>query len=137
MIVCGVEIKGKEAILALVQSSPEETGHVECATKKLTLIDDRDAKSLSTMKSAIEAFALQNNVDTFVIKSRLATGPRASGGITFKIETLFQLSGTPVVFISPPTLAKFAKSNLGGLPPSVVGYQTDAYRAGAWRLSKA
>jgi hypothetical protein len=136
VIVCGVEIKGKEAILALVQSSPEESGHVKCVTKKLALLDDRDTKSLSTMKSAIEAFALQNKVDAFVIKSRQATGSRAGGGITFKIETLFQLSGTPAVFISPPTLAKFAKSNLGGVPTSVVGYQTDAYRAGAWHLSK-
>jgi hypothetical protein len=137
VIVCGVEIKGKEAILALAQTSPEGSVHVNCATKKLTLLDDRDTKSLSTMKSAIEAFTRQNKVSSFVIKSRQATGPRAGGGITFKIETLFQLSGTPVVFISPPTLAKFAKSNLGGVPTSVVGYQTDAYRAGACHLSKA
>jgi hypothetical protein len=137
VIVCGVEIKGKEAILALVQSSPEESAHVKCVTKKLRLLDDRDTKSLSTMKSAIEAFAQQNNVDAFVIKSRQPTGPRAGGGITFKIETLFQLSMTPVVFISPPTLAKFAKGNLGGVPTGVVGYQTDAHRAGAWHLSKA
>jgi hypothetical protein len=120
-----------------VQSSSEESGHVKRDTKKLTLIDDRDKKCLSTMKSAIEAFALQNKISAFVIKSRQATGPRAGGGITFKIETLFQLSETPVEFVSPPTLAKFAKSNLGGIPSSVVGYQTDAYRAGAWYLSKA
>ncbi len=119
-----------------MQGSSEESGHVKCATKKLMLRDDREAKSLSTMKSAIEAFALQNKVDAFVIKSRQATGPRAGGGITFKIETLFQLSETRVVFISPPTLARFAKSNLGGVPTSVVGYQADAYRAGAWHLSK-
>jgi hypothetical protein len=136
VIVCGVEIRGKEAILALAQGSPEESVHAECATKKLTLLDDRDTKFLLTLKSAIQAFALQNKVDAFVIKSRQATGPRAGGGITFKIETLFQLSETPVVFISPQTLAKFAKSNLGGVPASVVGYQTDAYRAGAWHLSK-
>ncbi len=101
MIVCGVEIKGKEAILALVQSAAEETIHVKCDTKKLALPDDRDTKSLLVMKSAIEAFALQHKVGSFVIKTRQATGPRAGGGITFKIETLFQLSGTPVVFISP------------------------------------
>jgi hypothetical protein len=135
--VCGVDIKGKEAILALVQGSSDESVHVECVTKKLTLLDDRDTKSLSTMKSAIEAFALQNEVSSFVIKTRQATGSRAGGGITFKIETLFQLSGTPVVFISPQTLAKFAKSNLGGVPTSVVGYQNDAYRAAAWHLAKA
>jgi hypothetical protein len=136
VIVCGVEIKGKEAILTVVRSSPEESVHVRCATKKLTLLDDRDMKSLSTMKSAIEAFALKNEVGVFVIKSRQPKGPRAGGGITFKIETLFQLSETPVVFISPPTLAKFAKSNLGGVPTSVLGYQIDAYRAGACHLSK-
>ena len=91
MIVCGVEIRGKEAILALAQGSPEESVHAECATKKLTLLDDRDTKFLLTLKSAIQAFALQNKVDAFVIKNRQATGPRAGGGITFKIETLFQL----------------------------------------------
>ena len=136
MVVCGVEIKGKEAILALVQSSPEETIHLKSVTKRIALVDDRDVKSLQTMKSAIEAFAHQNKVEGFVIKTRQTTGQRAGGGVTFKIETLFQLSGTPVTFISPPTLAKFAKSNLGGVPASVLAYQTDAYRAGAWQLSK-
>lgn len=136
MIVCGVEIKAKDAILVLVQSSPDESIHVKCATKKLSLLDDRDSKSLSTMKSAIQAFAQQNKVDAFIIKTRQATGPRASGGITFKIEALFQLSERPIFFVSPPTLAKFAKSNLGGVPASLVGYQTDAYRVGALHLSK-
>jgi len=137
VIVCGVDIKSKAAILALVRSSADESVHTACAAKKLTLLDDRDKKSLSTMKSAIEAFALENKVEAFVIKSRHATGPRAGGGITFKIETLFQLSNTPVEFISAPTLAKFSKSNLGGVPSSVFAYQTDAYRAAAWYLSKS
>ncbi len=136
MIVCGIDIKGKEAILALVRNAPEETVHVACATKKLILLNDRDKKSLVSLKSAIEAFAHQNKVDAFVIKSRLATGPRAGGGVTFKIEALFQLSETRVLFISPQELAKFAKSNLGGLPTTVTGYQKDAYRAAALYLSK-
>lgn len=136
MIVCGVDIKAKEANLALVQKSLEEIGHIECSTKKLTLLDDRDSKSLLTLKSAILAFALQNKVDAFVVKGRQATGPHAAGGITFKIETLFQLSGTPVVFISPQSLAAFSKSNKAGVPASVVGYQQDAYRVGACHLSK-
>jgi hypothetical protein len=137
LVVCGVDIKGKEAILAVVRSSPEESLHVNCATKRIKLDDERDAKALLNFKAAVEAFAHQSKVDAFVVKSRQATGPRAAGGITFKIEALFQLSGTPIVFVSPPTLAKFAKSNLGGVPTSVLAYQTDAYRAGAWHIANA
>lgn len=137
VIACGVEIKGREAILAIVQDSPDGSSHLTCATKKLALVDDRDKKSLSTLKSSIEAFALQNKIDVFVIKSRQASGPRASGGITFKIETIFQLSDTPVVFANPVALAKFAKSNSGGVPATVVEYQANAFRAGAWYISKA
>ncbi|MBR0644839.1 DUF3010 family protein [Plastoroseomonas hellenica] len=136
MIVCGVEIKGKEAILCLVQRSPDGSVHIKSDIKKLALIEERDARSLVNMKSSIEAFAHQNGLGAFVIKTRQSSGILASGGTTFKIEALFQLSGTPVVFVSPPALSAFAKGNLGGVPSSVVGYQADAYRAGAWHLAK-
>lgn len=137
MIVCGVDIKAKESVLAVVQTDPNEWKHVQCDTKKLALRDDRDAELLASMKSAIEEFARDNKVDVFAIKSRLATGPRAAGGVTFKIEALFQLSGIPVVFVSPQAIAKLAKTNVGGLPKSVLAYQTDACRAGICHASKA
>lgn len=94
----------------------------------MALNDDRDVQALLTLKSSIEAFAHNHNVETFVIKTRLGKGKLAAGGITFKIEALFQLSMTPVKFISPQTLAKFAKTNLGGVPEGVFEYQKDAYR---------
>lgn len=137
MIVCGVDIKAKEAVLAVVESSSEDWKHIKCPTKKLTLADDRDAKSLLTLKSAIEEFARQNKIEIFAVKSRHATGTRAAGGVTFKIEALFQLSGTPVAFVSPQAIAKLAKTNLGGLPTSVLAYQTDACRAGVCHTSKS
>ena len=136
VIVCGVDIKSKQAFLALVQKFDDDVSHLPCDTKKLRLADDRDADSLVIMKASIEAFALQNKISAFIIKSRQATGVCASGGITFKIETLFQLSSTPVIFISPLALSKFAKSNLGGSPLSVLSYQTDAYGVGACYVSK-
>lgn len=135
MVVCGVDIKAREANLVLVGTGDDVTVHIKCATKKLALNDDKDATSLQTLRGAIEAFALKHNIETFVIKTRQSSGTRAASGITFKIETLFQLSGAPVTFVSPPTLAKFAKSNKGGVPAGVAKYQEDAYRAGAWWLA--
>ena len=135
MIVCGVDIKTNDAIMVLVGENHDLAAHVKCDTKKLTLNDDKDATSLRTMSAAIIAFAQKHEVDVFVIKSRQSLGQRASGGITFKIEALFQLSDTPVAFVSPLTLAKFAKGNKGGIPTGLLKYQEDAYRAGAWRLT--
>lgn len=130
MIVCGVDIKAKEAVLAVVQSGSGDWMHVKCDTKKLSLKDDRDVEMLMSMKSAIEEFARDNKIDAFAIKSRHSKGNMAAGGVTFKIEALFQLSGTPVVFVSPQAIAKLAKTNMGGLPSTVLVYQKDACHAG-------
>lgn len=135
MIVCGMDIRSNEANLVLVGIENDVTVHIKCATKKLVLNDDKDAKSLETLKGAIEAFAMKHKVERFVIKARQSSGRMAASGVTFKIEALVQLSGIPVDFVSAPTLAKFAKGNKGGVPASVAKYQEDAYRAGAWRLA--
>ena len=138
MIICGVDIKGKEANLAIVRSDSEDNlEHLNCTTKKLALHDHEDAASLDTLMKAIKSFAHENKIEGFSMKSRKATGQLAAGGITFKIEVLFQLSGTKVTFVSPPTLAAFAKkSNIATPPQSVKQYQADAYRAAAWKLAK-
>ncbi|MFZ2996208.1 DUF3010 family protein [Sphingobium sp.] len=135
---CGVDIKGKEAILSIVCSdSDDNIEHLKCTTKRLALNDHEDAASLDALMKAIKAFANENKIEGFIIKSRQATGQLAAGGITFKIEALFQLSGTEVTFVSPPTLAAFVKkSNIATPPQSVKQYQADAYRAAVWKLAK-
>lgn len=137
MIICGVDIRAKEAILAIVRSENGEIEHIKCDTKKLALHDHEDTASLEILLKAIKAFANENQIEGFIIKSRQLAGKLAAGGITFKIETLFQLSGTQVSFVSPPTLAAFTKkSNVASPPESINQYQADAYRAAAWKLAK-
>ncbi|KQX20698.1 DUF3010 family protein [Sphingomonas sp. Root1294] len=130
-----MDIRSNEATLVLVEAKDDVTVYIKCATKKLALNDDKEANSLNTLKAAIEAFAMKHDVETFIIKARQSSGRMAASGVTFKIEALFQLAGTPVEFVSAPTLSKFAKSNKGGIPTGVAKYQEDAFRAGAWRLA--
>lgn len=137
MTICGVEIKGQEAILAVVDADREGSiVHVRCATTKIALGEERNSQSLNVMLQAIRAFANQNKIDLFVIKTRLSKGQMAAGGVTFKIEALFQLSGTEVDFVSPQALAVFSKKNMAGVPRSVLKYQADAFRTGAYQISK-
>ncbi|MEL3890455.1 DUF3010 family protein [Ferrovibrio sp. MS7] len=138
MIVCGVELKGSEARLVLVSVNTDASPyHIGCNTKKLILGEDRNTDSIKTFLQAVKTFAHENRVDVFAIKSRAKAGAMSGGAISFKMETLFQLSDREIVFISPVTLAKFAKSNLGGIPTETLIYQKDAYLCGAYHLKKA
>ena len=135
MRICGVDIKGRGAILAIVSSDDENNlTHVDSTSRKLELPDDRDSEQLKVMHRTIKAFAIEHQIDRFVIKSRKGTGPMASGGITFKIEGLFQLSDTPVDFVSPQALGQLSKKNAGSPPASVKQYQKDAYLAAVLHL---
>ena len=137
MKVCGVEIKAKEAILAIVESNAEgNLLHIKSASKKLALDDDRDCKSVSVLYEAIRALAKDHKLSGFVIKTRQTKGTMAAGGITFKIEGLFQLSGIPVDFVSPQALSKLASKNTGGIPSTINQYQNDAYLAAVSHLVK-
>jgi hypothetical protein len=135
MIACGIDIKSKTANLVLVGMNANTPFHIQCQTKKLVLGEDKDTGAINDMLATIKSFSQENKVDIFAIKNRALSGMRSANGVTFKIETLFQLSKTPVVFVSAPTLAKFAKSNQGGLPVGVLVYQQDAYRVGAYHLT--
>ena len=134
---CGVEIKAKEAILAIVESDTEGNFlHIRSTSKKLTLSDDRDCKSVEVLYEAIKALAKDHKLSGFVIKTRQTKGAMAAGGVTFKIEALFQLSGTPVDFISPQALSKLASKNAGGIPATIKQYQSDAFLAAVSQLAK-
>lgn len=136
MVVCGVDIRSNEAVVALVEGPLESAKHIKSETNRITLGDERDAKSLFAMKLAIEAFARQHHVEAFAIKTRQGKGQMASSGVTFKIEALFQLSETPVAFVSPQSITKIAKADNGRIPANVFAYQADAYRAAVVHLSK-
>lgn len=137
MKICGVEIKAKEAILAIVESDMDGNFvHFVSVSRKLTLADDRDSKSVEALHGAIKALAKDHKLSGFVIKTRQATGAMAAGGITFKIEGLFQLSGAPVYFISPQALNKMPAKNTGGIPASIFQYQEHAYLAAVSQLTK-
>lgn len=137
MIVCGVELKASEARLVLVSVKGDDPHHIGCKTRKLSLGDDKDSSAVKGLLQAVKTFAHEHGVDVFAIKARAKGGKRGGGAVSFKIETLFQLSDCEVVFVNPVALSKFAKTNLGGIPGGILKYQEDAYRCGVYHLKRA
>lgn len=91
MIICGVEIKGSEAIFALATRQSSGLAHLPLATKKIALEDDEEPANVKAFATQLASFVRENGVSHIAIKKRSKKGEFAGGPTTFKIETIFQL----------------------------------------------
>ena len=134
MTLCGIEIKGSEAIIAV--AAPDLT-HVTMATKKIALEDDDEAANVKAFASQVAAFVRDNGITRIAIKKRSKKGEFAGGPTTFKIEGVLQLlDGIEVTLLSPQTInAQYKKHNFE-LPATLNKYQHEAFKAACSALVK-
>ncbi|NMZ42484.1 DUF3010 family protein [Pseudomonas proteolytica] len=134
MTLCGIEIKGSEAIIAV--AAPDLT-HVTLATKKIALEDDDEAANVKAFASQVAAFVRDNDITRIAIKKRSKKGEFAGGPTTFKIEGVLQLlDGVEVTLLSPQTInAQYKKHNFE-LPATLNKYQHEAFKTACSALVK-
>jgi len=137
MKICGVEIKGSEAIFAVASRATGALEHLPLATRKIALEDDDESANVKTFAARISTFVRENDITQIAIKKRSKKGEFAGGPTTFKIETIFQLlEGCDVTLLSPQTInAQFKKHNFE-LPAALNKYQHEAYKAACSALMK-
>ena len=138
MRVCGCEISAKEVRLAVVHLNDD--GNMEMLRLKTTRIeleDDTSEVDLRSFLAALHVFSHENEIDTFVIKTRAKKGRMAGGAVSFKIETLIQLvEGCHTRFVSPVALSHFAKKEVEEYPEKLPVYLKNAFLSGAYALTK-
>lgn len=129
MTICGIEIKGSEAIIAVASLDNQALTHVALATKKIALEDDDEAANVKAFAAQVKAFVQANAITHIAIKKRSKKGEFAGGPTTFKIEGVFQLlEGVEVTLLSPQTLNAQNKKHNFGLPATLNKYQYEAYK---------
>lgn len=137
MRVCGCEISAREVRLAVVYLNDE--GNVEMLRLKTTRIeleDDTSEADLRSFLGALNEFSSENEIDTFVIKTRAKKGRMAGGAVSFKIEALIQLvEGSKTRFVSPVALSHFAKKEVEKYPEKMPVYMKNAFLSGAYVLT--
>ncbi|MEH6353617.1 DUF3010 family protein [Pseudomonas sp. 3JA] len=137
MIICGIEIKGSEAIIAVASLEQQTLTHVALNTKKITLDDDDEAANVKAFAAQVRAFVVENGIERIAIKKRSKKGEFAGGPTTFKIEGIFQLlEGCAVTLLSPQTLNAQHKKHDFALPATLNKYQHEAYKAACSALMK-
>lgn len=142
MALCGVEIKGSEAIFAIVEMVDSQWKHITTETKRISLADDDDAKNVRSFADLIAGFLRDNKLTDVALKKRGKKGEFAGGPTTFKIEGIFQLNREcSVQLVSAPTIAAQDRKHSFEIPATLNKYQVEAFRTGcaalAQRLIKA
>ncbi len=137
MTICGIEIKGSEAIIALASLDNQTLSHVALGIKKIALDDDDEAVNVKAFAAQVRAFVQENAIQRIAIKKRSKKGEFAGGPTTFKIEGVFQLlEGVEVTLLSPQTINAQNKKHNFDLPATLNKYQHEAYKAACSSLMK-
>lgn len=137
MRVCGVEIKGSEAIFAVTEWADGQFVYISTETKRIALADDDRAANVRSFADLVAGFLRDNKVSHIVIKKRGKKGGYAGGATTFKIEGVFQLlKEVQVELLSAPTIAAQARKNEFPSPGHLNKYQKDAFHTACAALAK-
>jgi len=138
MKLCGVEIKGSEAIFAVAVLHNDQLEHLPLATRKIGLEDDDESSNVKAFAALVEAFVRDNGIDRLAIKKRSKKGEFAGGPTTFKIEGILQLlSQCEVSLVSPQTVSAQHKKHDFPLAATLTKYQHEAYKTACSALMKA
>lgn len=135
-VICGIELKSSEAIIAIVGSEDGQVGYVDTDPKRIQIADDENVVDVQSFFDAFRNFLRDNHIEQIVIKKRAKRGQMAGGAVTFKLEGLIQLNGTvPVDFISGQAIAAYQKRHALDVPVGLNRYQEQAYLAASiWAL---
>ena len=115
MRVCGVELKGGEAIICLLSYEGETFNIPDCRSRSLTISNSASTESIKEFHFAFSKLMQDYKVDEVAIIEREQKGKLAGSATSFKMETAIQLCGLPVHLISQVNIKEQLKRN----PPMV------------------
>ncbi|MDP2505830.1 DUF3010 family protein [Oceanobacter sp. 3_MG-2023] len=128
MKICGIELKGSDARLAVIKKTDQGFEHCDVATKKIPLGDGECSIQAKSFMDTFESFCRDNAIDLICIKKRGKKGEYAGGPDTFKMEGIIQVSNVPAVsLISPQSIAAMQKREEVTIPDELNKYQHSAY----------
>ena len=91
MKVCGLELKGNDAVICMMSLDDGLFTLNECRVKKLSISDAKDQQQLQKFQFDLAKLIADYQVESVVIKERLTRGKFAGGAVSFKLEATIQL----------------------------------------------
>jgi hypothetical protein len=91
MKICGIELKGNDAVICLMLFEEGLYTLLECRVKKISISDATDQQQLQKFQFEFAKLMADYQVDRVVIKERMTRGKFAGGSVSFKLEASIQL----------------------------------------------
>jgi len=111
MRVCGVELKGGEAIICLLTHDKGAFNVAECRLRMLAVSSSLPTDNIRAFQDDFEKLMEDYKVNEVVIIERDQKGKLAGSATTFKLEAAIQLLNMPVSTISTTTIKEQVKRN--------------------------
>ncbi|ABE54702.1 conserved hypothetical protein [Shewanella denitrificans OS217] len=115
MKICGVELKGGEAIISLLTYEGETFNVPACRKVSFSISQSASTESIREFHFTFHKLMEDYKVDEIAIIEREQKGKLAGSATSFKLEAAIQLTELPVHLISPVTIKEQLKRN----PPLV------------------
>ena len=91
MKICGVELKGNDAIICIMSRESGLYDIPKTRVQKISLVDAGDAEQVQYFQFAFAKLMEDYKVDKVVIKGRALKGKFSGGPVGFKLEAAIQL----------------------------------------------
>ena len=108
MKICGVELKGNDAIVCLMQLEHGLYSLPDCRVRRIAISDSSSREQLVKFQFDFNKLMQDYQVDTVVIRKRMTKGKFAGGSTSFKLEAAIQLIDELDVILMSSTQTKEA-----------------------------
>lgn len=128
MNICGIDLKGSDAIVAVIQIKEEHITYIDTSIRKISLGDSDINTDVIKFKNSVEKFFRKNEIEKVFIKKRMKKGKFAGGPDSFKMEGIIQIiEGAESTLISSQSITAKLKKDPIDLPTDLKKYQYDAF----------
>lgn len=134
MRICGIDLKGNEAIIVILDGNRSHFEVIECV-KKLNLENDESSEEVKSFKNTFDSLVQDISINKIVIKKRNKKGDYAGGPVSFKLEGLLQMvSGCEIELVSAVSIASVIKKAEIVVPIILNKYQNGAFETAFYGL---
>ena len=119
MRVCGIELVGNEAIIAIMQLKDGLYDVPQVRANKFVLVDGINTDPLKKFQFEIAQFLKDYKVDAVAIKQRALKGKFAGGTLTFKMEGALQVLADVNVIVASSSYIKDGLSKAKNRPTAI------------------
>ncbi|MCK5881644.1 MAG: DUF3010 family protein [Sinobacterium sp.] len=111
MLVCGVELKGKEAILTLLSLDKGVFMVPDCRQRAFTVSPSYTAQTMKEFSFAFQKLVEDYKIEEIAILGRDQKGKFMGSATSFKLEAVLQLLDCPVTVMSSADIKAQIKRN--------------------------